>query len=488
MRFNFERSKVKPVCGELITRSVDCDMQCPYRHTLFDCNDTYVPEYGFVNMELLNVLAPNHFAVRVIGHKRCLEHKSKSVENLNNDWEQFDKNLREHYTNIARENHEHIEIGDMCLIFYQSQPKRCRVISMDKKRISVYLVDIGRIRSYAPDQLYRLDDEFVDFPAQVIEVYVLGYLPADCSPKWLPEAKDYVEQMMHVMKEQRKTQNYLQAEVIKGFERTLIVKNLKMMFKGKSLGVKLVGQKLIKSGFANEAPIVLHDIFMDHDDNETDNGTQINSEILDNTMAHANNSRYAMQLSRSPSSDGIQVTSLEICENPPVFNKEKYMEKYMEKEKRINGSTSPASLGVSQDYSDAGTDAEPEWDEVDATAVYSGVCTNEVFTNAEKEYESFLAPVVDDIQSVQAHIMDKIDMNDMIYIFIDFGTEVGADGEIINEQDSKLSLDDIFGSLPENSQVADVLQPIRCYPYDRLSNDIEELKNENTVWLIDFSD
>lgn len=472
MRFNFERSKMKPVCSELITRSVDCDMQCPHRHTLFnDCNETYVPDYGFVNMEVLGVLAPNHFAVRVTGHKRCREHKSKSVENLNTDWEQFDKNLREHYANVSHENHETIEIGDMCLIFYQSQPKRCRIISMDNKWISVYLVDIGRIRSYAPDQLYRLDDEFQDFPTQAIEIYVLGYLPADFSPKWLPEAKDYVEQMMRLMKEQRKTQNYLQAEVIKGFERTLIVKDLKMLFKGKDqLSVKSVGQKLIKSGFASEVPIILHDIFMDHDYNESDNDTQINSEIIDNTVEQIFNSRYAMQLSRAPSSDGIQVTSLEICENPPVMNMV-----YMKKTKRNSESTSPDSLDVSQDYIDAGTDTnkdmdEPEWDEIDATAIYIG---NEVCTNAENDYESIQAPVTNDVD---------------LPPFIDFDTDGGVNGEIIEETECKLSLDDIFGSLPESIQATDVLQPIRCYPNDSLSNDIQETKNENTVWLIDFDD
>lgn len=315
MRYNFERNKMKPLCGELITRLVDCDMQCPYRHTLYNnCNDTNVPELvdGYVNMELLGVLAPNHFAVRVIGHKRCLEHKSKSLQCLTSDWEQFDKQLREHYANAAREIHEPIEIGDMCLIFHQSQPKRCRVISMEKNCVSVFLVDIGRIRSYKPDQLYRLDDEFYDYPTQAIEIYVLGYLPSDCSPKWLPEANDYVKSLMNLMKEERRTQNYLQAEVIKGFERTLIVKDLKMMFKGKNqLAVKSVSKKLIKSGCASAVPVTLHEIFLEQN-NESDNDTQINSEIIDNTLGYESSSRYAMQLSRQPSSDGIQVNNNKI--------------------------------------------------------------------------------------------------------------------------------------------------------------------------------
>lgn len=461
---------MKPLCGELITRSVDCDTQCPYRHTLFyNCNETNVPEHGYVNMELLSVLAPNHFAVRVIGHKRCLEHKSKSLQCLASDWEQFEKRLREYYTNAMRENHEPIEIGDMCVIFHQSQPKRCRVISMDKNCVSVFLVDIGRVRSYQADQLYRLDDEFYDYPMQAIEIYVLGYLPADHSPKWLPEAKDYVKSLMNSMKEERKTQNYLQAEVVKGFERTLLVKDLKMCFKGKNqLGTKSVSQKLIKSGFATEAPMVLHDIFLDQN-NESDNETQIDSEIIVNTVGHEINSRFVMQVSRPPSSDGIQVTSLEYCENPPKV-KMVYTQK---KPKRNSESTTPASL---DDDNDVGigskTDIdEPDWDEIDAKGF---LVTNDVAASAEYEQKSMQAPVV-----------DVIDMP-----FIDFGTDIGPDGTFNQEQERVFNLDDIFGSLPESVQATNVLQPIRCYPNGSPSDNIQqtEPEAENTAWLIDFSD
>lgn len=500
---------MKPLCGELITRSIDCDMQCPYRHALYsDCNDTYVPEQGYVNMELLGVLAPNHFAVRVIGHKRCLEHKSKSLQCLTSDWEQFDKRLREHYVNAFRENHEPIEIGDMCLIFHQSQPKRCRVISMENNCVSVFLVDIGRIRSYKPDQLYRLDVEFQDYPTQAIEIYVLGYLPADCSPKWLPEAKDYVKSLMNSLKEERRTQNYLQAEsprnylqaeVIKGFERTLIVKDLKMMFKGKNqLGVKSISQKLIKSGFAAEAHIGLHDIFLDQNtDNECDNDSQINSEIIDNTLGHESSSRFAMQLSRPPSSDGIQVTSLEYCENPPPSNLAAYTQKM---KKRNNGSTTPAS---SDDYQsiDVGigskTDVdEPDWDEIDATGYFD---CNDVGTNAENVTNVPNADEVDAIgflvhidldtnaekarNSVQASNVDVIDKP-----LIDFGTFDAASGQAIREPEHVFSLDEIFGSLSETVPAFDVLQPIRCYSNGPQSNNQETTETENTAWLIDFSD
>lgn len=472
---------MKPLCGELITRSVDCDMQCPYRHTLLDsCNETCVPQLGYVNMELLSVLAPNHFAVRVIGHKRRLEHKSKSLECLTSDWEQFEKRMREHYTNAMRENHEPIEIGDMCLIFHQSQPKRCRVISTDKNCVSVFLVDIGRIRHYQADQLYRLDDEFYDYPAQAIEIYVLGYLPADFSPKWLPEAKDYTKSLMNSMKEERKTQNYLQAEVIKGFERTLLVKDLKMCFKGKTqLATKSISQKLIKSGFAKEAPIVLHEIFLDqHADKDSDNETQIDSETIDNTKGHEINSRFVMQISRPPSSDGIQVTSLEYCENPPKMN----MVYKQQKQKRNSDSSTLASLGDCNDDDGIGlkTDIdEPDWDETDAKGF---LVTSDLGTSGECDQKSSQAALVLDIMDMP---LDVIDMP-----FIDFGTDVGPNGKFNQQQDRALSLDEIFGSLPQCVQATDILQPIRCYPNGASSNINQqtEPEPENTAWLIDFDD
>lgn len=467
MRFNCEITKLKPVCSELITRAVDCDMQCPYRHALYDnCNDTFVPEYGYVNMQLLGVLGPNHFSVRVNGHKRRLEHKTKSLECLNSDWEQFDKKMREHYTNATRQNHHPIELGDMCLIFHQNQPKRCRVISMENKRcISVYLVDVGRVRSYAPEQLYRLYEEFQDFPTQAIEVFVLGYAPSDSSPKWFPEAKQCVEQWMHSMKEQRKTQNYLQAEVIRAFERTLIVKDMRILYKGKNqLRAKSIDRSLIKCGLATEAPIELHEIFKDDIDEATDNVTMsINSEIIDNTVAPEVNSRYTMQLSRTPSSDGIRVTSLEYIENPPNLD----LKLAYTKVKRHSESTTPASLGISEHFSlnsdqiDAGIDAtldELEWDAVD----------EKINANEQNSVEKFTADVIDEP-------------------FINFDVHIAANGNIVNEPKPALSLDEIFGSSPECVQLTDVLQPIRCHS-NGPSIDNQQSENETTNWLIDFSD
>lgn len=59
------RKGFKPLCIELITTAKICDIECPYRHWLSGKDSTSVPEYGFVNMKLLEVLAPNHYSVQV---------------------------------------------------------------------------------------------------------------------------------------------------------------------------------------------------------------------------------------------------------------------------------------------------------------------------------------------------------------------------------------------------------------------------------------
>lgn len=285
LRFSIEQNKMRAVCTEMITRTKDCDMNCPYRHVVISPNETMVPEYGFVNMELLEIISPNHFSVRITAHKRSKEHKSKPIENDNEKWLQFEKELCDYYTTERRENNRSVEIGEMCLIFHQNKPKRCRVLSKTKSTVSIYLIDTGRVRSYSVDDLYHLDNEFQYFPSQAIEVFALGYVPIDCNPNWLPESKQFVVKTMNSIKERRKTENYLQAQIIHAFERTLIVKDLKIVYKGKNQHKneyqwKCVGTNLIKCRFADKSAVVLHDVFENTDGNDNFERSNENSQLM----------------------------------------------------------------------------------------------------------------------------------------------------------------------------------------------------------------
>lgn len=166
------------------------------------------------------------------------------------------------------------------------------------------------------------------------------------------------------------------------------------------------------------------------------------------------------------------------------------------KKKRSSESTSPASLDDNIDGgigSKTGMD-ESDWDEIENNSFHYD---NNACTKAEVEK---IVPELDEIdakgfivniddymnadnqqKSAQAPNMDVIDMP-----LIDFGCR--DNGQNNSGPEHVFNLDEIFGSLPENIQVNDILQPIRCYANDSSSNNAQQTQPENTAWLIDFSD
>lgn len=82
---------------------------------------------------------------------------------------------------------EQIKTGELYLYFQQpTRPKRCHVVSQSRSGIQIYLIDDGKIRHCKEHELYVLDEEFREFPARAIEIFVLGYKPNDNNTKWLP--------------------------------------------------------------------------------------------------------------------------------------------------------------------------------------------------------------------------------------------------------------------------------------------------------------
>ncbi|XP_031623585.1 uncharacterized protein LOC116340951 isoform X2 [Contarinia nasturtii] len=269
LMMTLEKSKEnKPLCIDLITKSKICDVKCPYRHTLIaNCDDTEVPHsHGFVNMELIHVLAPNHFSVRLLSYKRNLKHKSKPINDLDSELKRFECAFRDFYTcDESREPAHPIRIGEMYVYFYHNRPKRCRVLSKSTRHgVRIYLIDDGHTRKCSEQDLYLMDRDFKDFPSRAVEIFVLGYVPNDFNSKWLPEANTLVEHIMKTLKPKDGIDGYLQAEIISTFDRRLIVKDLKILHKinDKHQG-KLVAENLIKYRFAVKEPINLHPIFLD---------------------------------------------------------------------------------------------------------------------------------------------------------------------------------------------------------------------------------
>lgn len=243
----------QPVCKDLIFLTKDCDIDCPYRHFVTEYDDTFVPHYGFVNMQLIDVLAPNHFSVRVVSHKRQLKHKSKPVQHFDEQSNNFDHVLQTFYSDKQNlQKTSRVVVGDLYLFIYAESRTRCRVTSKSKKSVHIYLIDVGKKIRCTESDLFYLHDDFHTFPPGAVEMFVLDIVP--CNLDCLPEAKQVVKSLMHPLKEADQTDKYLQAEVITAFDRTLIVKDLKIIFKTTNQlhKMKEVARTLIKLQLADK--------------------------------------------------------------------------------------------------------------------------------------------------------------------------------------------------------------------------------------------
>lgn len=397
-------------------------------------DDSFVPEYGFVNMELLEVLAPNHFSVRVIGHKRKLQHKSKPIENYELEWKQFKRSLRVFYSlEGSLEQPDGIRIGQMYLYFHQNRPKRCRVVNQSKKIIQIYLIDDGKMHQCSEQELYSLDFEFEDYPPHATELFVLGYAPNDNNTKWLPEAKQFVEHMMNSLKERDQNEGYLQAEIIRRFDRRLIVQDLKILYKVKDqLKGKFIGRSLIQFRLAKRVPIVLHEIFM-----ETPNSSQIEPESYteshDETGTTDQNDTACMQSNTTQSDSNQRVAAQSI---------------------------SPSAVNIWNDLNSISQLNSNNSNSQTLNIPVASANSNVSLIDIEQQQDSSEAAFgLDQIQSIQSTVA------------------------------TSTTIDEIFGSLPENIQAAKVLLPIKCdsIEIDEIDHGAQEQENQEN-WLIKFSD
>lgn len=194
-----------------------------------------------------------------------MKYKSRHIESAEQEWSVFKEEMRNYYSDEQYHEKVHsIDVGDLCLIFIQNEPKRCRILSIARNAVHIFLIDDGKSHQCMQMELFELHEDFKEFPAKAIEVFVLGIKPSQHNTKWLPEAKLHIESLMAAL-ELQSAENYLQAEVLKAFERTLIVKDLKVISplwkKGNILANKRISKILIKRQLAVEAPINWHTIF-----------------------------------------------------------------------------------------------------------------------------------------------------------------------------------------------------------------------------------
>lgn len=441
---NLENSKKDmPLCPDLIKKAKICDTKCPYRHTLLTNsdgllqNDTQIPHSRvFVNMELINILAPNHFAVRLISWKCKLKHKSKPIEDLEPEHKQFERAFHDYYTcDESRERPPSILVGKMYMYLYRNRPKRCRVVSKSMKRLLIYLIDDGKMRKCSERDLYSMDEDFEDFPSRAVEMFVLGYAPNDYNNKWLPEASKFVENIMQTLA--NKNDSYLQAEVIRSFDRRLIVKDLKVLYKneGRLLG-KLLAENIIKFEFAVKKEIKLHPIFMD---TTASSNTESQSTTSAQLTTSNNGEPCSSYMSCAPSKSDVDLKPI----------------------------TSPACLTKNSVNL---IDISP------GTTANSSTAVSVVDLNERRRFTNHLM----EFTSQTIHELAAQSENSR-----------NADENGLSLMRPVSSLDEIFGSLPEHISAAmnsvQVLTPIKC---TQLTDEIDSATHTNTEdeCLISFSD
>lgn len=299
MKLNVEQTKMnKPMCPVLLTKAEDCNISCSYRHILkATMTGSYVlPETGKAKFHLLEVkkyflyikpksvhfnltfsltcvvkvLAPNHYALKLVAIKE--ENRKWEPVNISGDeWNEFNSRFTAYYTDRhGLEIQFPNEIGDMCVVFLEREPHRCRIFkkSIQNGTITVYLVDIGKTLECTQFDLYQMNHEFFDFPTQAIDVFLVDIQSSDPNIIWPSLATRSVEKWCDSMKFGL-TNDFATAEIVKSFERTMLVKDFKLNRQlSKMRREQLdVGSELIKYQYAIRKEVGLHDIF---NEKETD--------------------------------------------------------------------------------------------------------------------------------------------------------------------------------------------------------------------------
>lgn len=280
----------------LLTTTRKCDTKCPYRHALKPHIECSLPKKGLAKFKLLEVLAPNHFALRLLAHRRRPT-SSWQPFNERTDWHQFNDAFVAYYTDERNfKVLSPIEISDLCVVFLDHEPYRCRVFQKPKNVVIVYLIDVGKTYGCNPTELLQLDAAFIDYPAQAIEVYLVDIKPIDSDPSWSSSVTYFVDNCCESLK-YGQSDDYITAEIVTSFEQTMLVENFKVnkvLSKEKRQQLTLA-HELIKNRYAVRRQIVLHDIF------NRDNGGS--SSTASNAMEVSFATTQSMEQAEKPMSD-----------------------------------------------------------------------------------------------------------------------------------------------------------------------------------------
>lgn len=253
----------RTLCKELITKGVNCNYTCPYRHSLNRDDEQTLPKHGFVKMRLLEILAPNHYAVQIEQHRHSIHEKWQTYNEMEKAFASLNEWMQRTYAKPNRKFAETVRLGDMYAIkcMPESEYRRCRVLTQNDKttEVTVYLVDFGKTMTCKPRELLEMYKELKVPQSKAIEIILLGMVPADCEREFLESASKTIKKCVDKM-QTPDTNTYLMAEIKDAFDSTLLVNDLKLVNIERKESINII-KSLIKIKYAIEIPIKLHDIF-----------------------------------------------------------------------------------------------------------------------------------------------------------------------------------------------------------------------------------
>lgn len=244
------------MCPYLIQKASNCDEYCPYRHYI-SSEDNFLPRTGQVQLKLFDVIATNRYAAHITHHRQRSSDEWTEFNSSCSEFPEFNQKLKEYFEeNESRQHCGPLEPGQMCGLLLQNEVFRGRVISKnrEKTRFRVLLVDVGKSHICNADSLLRLPDEFIMFPAQTVEIVLMGIEPVAGKKaaamgkiaKWMLLAKS-------------SARNCCAARLVGAFERTLLVKEVTCTIADRQQSIH-VGKNLVSYGFAEAIPIQIHDV------------------------------------------------------------------------------------------------------------------------------------------------------------------------------------------------------------------------------------
>ncbi|XP_054009470.1 putative ATP-dependent RNA helicase TDRD12 [Hylaeus anthracinus] len=240
-----KRKENYPICTNIKSRGFCHEKHsCGLRHTIILKNDAPIIDIGIndkVKFRVLNIHDVTHFSARIISYIKS--DTLEEIEISNVEYMQIAIKIQEIYSHV--ENRRKCEVIDVGCICGLEEPidsfKRVQVVNIQRendtdkpKFVDVRCMDNGviltRLNAY---RLLHLPEEFVKYPTQIMEVFVVGIVPHDDEYNWNRCAFDAVYEWFQNNVDER---SYVIGTVNLHLKNTIWVNTLEV-------GTKLIGYK-----------------------------------------------------------------------------------------------------------------------------------------------------------------------------------------------------------------------------------------------------